>query len=191
MKGVAMKVMDAIRTRRSVRKYLNKPIPNEVMREMEDALRLAPSACNFQPWRFILVTDADLRQKVARAANGQMWMADAPVTIVGIGFPDMAYKKMGGSRTAIDIDLAIAIDHLTLAAVAQGLGTCWIGAFDEAKVKDLLAIPADARIVALTPLGYPASKRLNHPVEPLNRKAPVDIFRQNTFSWDPQHPNVE
>lgn len=122
-----MEVTEAIRTRRSVRAYATRPIPAEVMTRMQEALRLAPSACNIQPWRFILVTDPDVRQKLALAANGQKWMADAPAIIVGCGFPDQAYQRMGGHGNSVDIDVAIALDHLSLAAVADGLATCWIG----------------------------------------------------------------
>ncbi|MDP6380378.1 MAG: nitroreductase family protein, partial [Phycisphaerae bacterium] len=133
-----MDVFDAIRTRRSVRKYKPDAIPEGVMEKMLSALRFAPSACNYQPWRFIVVTDAAVRQKVATACHGQAWMADAPVVIAGCGFPDEGYKHMGGKGSSIDIDLAIALDHLTLAAAAEGLGTCWIEAFDEAAVKKVL-----------------------------------------------------
>ena len=179
---IAMNVLDAIRTRRSVRSYAAKPIPAGAMERMRQALRLAPSACNFQPWHFIFVTDAALRREVAKAANSQLWMADAPVTVVGCGFPEQAYKRMGGHGNSIDVDVAIALDHLTLAAVAEGLGTCWIGAFDEAKVKGLLNIPEQLKVVAMTPLGYPSSADLNHPIEGGRRKPEEEIFSTNRYS---------
>ena len=177
-----MNVLDAIRTRRSVRSSAAKPIPAEVMDRMRQALRLAPSACNVQPWRFIFVTDAGLRREVAQAANGQKWMADASVIVVGCGLPQQAYKKMGGYGNSVDVDVAIALDHLTLAAVAEGLGTCWIGAFDEAKVKGLLGIPEQVKVVAMTPLGYPSSPELNHPVEESRRKPEADIFSTDYYA---------
>jgi len=176
-----MNVLDAIRTRRSVRSYAAKPIPAEVMERIRQALRLAPSACNIQPWRFIFVTDAALRRDVAQAANGQKWMADAPVTVVGCGLAEQAYKKMGGHGNSVDVDVAIALDHLTLAAVAEGLGTCWIGAFDEAKVKGLLGIPKEVKVVAMTPLGYPSSADLNRPMEDGRRKGESEIFSLNRY----------
>lgn len=86
-----MNILDAIRTRRSVRSYAAKPIPTEVMERMRQVLRLAPSACNIQPWHFVLVADANLRREVAQAANGQKWMAEAPMILVGCGFPEQAY----------------------------------------------------------------------------------------------------
>ncbi len=176
-----MDVLQAIKTRRSVRSYSSRPIPADVLERMRQALRLAPSACNFQPWNFILVSDAELRRQVARAAHDQLWMADAPLIVVGCGLPDRAYQHMGGSGNSAEIDVAIALDHLTLAAVAEGLGTCWIGAFDERQVKELLGVPPNVKVVAMTPLGYPASPDLNAPVEEGRRKRPEEIFSINRF----------
>ncbi len=174
-----MNVLDAIRTRRSVRSYSTKAIPAEVMARMRQALRLAPSACNFQPWHFILVTDSELRQQVSQ---GRAWMADAPVTVVACGLPEKAYKKMGGYGNSVDVDVTIALDHLTLAAVAEGLGTCWIGAFDEKKAKALLRVPDEVKIVAMTPLGYPSKADLNYPVEEHRRKPEAEIFSTDYYS---------
>ncbi|MHC4983123.1 MAG: nitroreductase family protein, partial [Planctomycetota bacterium] len=148
---------------------------------MRQALRSAPSACNFQPWRFILVVDEKLRQVIAQAANSQLWMAAAPVIVVACGLGEQAYKRMGGSGNSVDVDLAIALDHLTLAAVAEGLGTCWIGAFDEGKVKKLLGIPKAVKVVAMTPLGYPESPGLICPLEEGRRKAEKEIFSIDKF----------
>ena len=171
-----MNVLEAIKTRRSVRAYSAQPIPTEVMQRMRQALRFAPSACNYQPWHFIFVVQTDLRRRLAQLANDQLWIADAPVTIVACGFPEQAFKAMGGYGNSAEIDAAIAIDHLTLAAVADGLGTCWIGAFNEAGVKELLQIPAEAKVVAMTPLGYPASSDMNHPLDEGERRPPNEIF---------------
>jgi len=150
----AMNVLEAITMRRSVRAYSPQPVDALRMQRMKQALRSAPSACNLQPWHFIFVTDADLRQQVAQAANGQAWMAGAPVIVVACGLSEKAYKHMGGHSSSVDVDVAIALDHLTLAAVAERLGTCWIGAFDEAAVKLLLHVPRTVKVVAMTPLGY-------------------------------------
>ncbi|UCD30471.1 MAG: nitroreductase family protein [Planctomycetota bacterium] len=179
-----MDVMQAIKTRRSVRAYSSKPIPTDVMQRMRQALRYAPSACNIQPWHFILVTDSDLRRKVAQASRDQMWMADAPVIVVACAYPEHAYKYMGGYGNSADLDAAIALDHLTLAAVVEGLGTCWIGAFSEPQVKKLLKVPEQVKIVAMTPLGYPAEKNLIHPLEEGKRKSEADIF---SIDYYPQH----
>ena len=176
-----MDVMEAIRNRRSVRAYSDRPIPAEVIQRMRQALRYAPSACNIQPWHFILVQDAKLRQDVAAAAKGQHWMAQAPMIVAACGFQEQAYKHMGGQSNSVDIDLAIAIDHLTLAAVAEGLGTCWIGAFSEDKVKQVLGVPANVKVVAMTPLGYPASPDLIGPIDESRRRDEAAIFSTDKF----------
>jgi nitroreductase len=177
-----MDVLEAIKTRRSVRSYSSRPVPDDVMERMKQALRYAPSACNFQPWRFILVTDAELRGKVAKAAHDQLFLAEAPLIVVGCGAPDQAYKGMGGHGNSIDIDVAIALDHLTLAAVAEGLGTCWIGAFDEEKVKHLLNVPAKVKVVAMTPLGYPAAPSLLSPIDDSRRKSEREVFSVDRYA---------
>ena len=176
-----MDVLEAIKTRRSVRSYSSSSIPDDVMERMKQALRYAPSACNFQPWKFVLVTDAELRRKVAQAAHDQLFMAEAPLIVVGCGMPDQAYKGMGGYGNSTDVDVAIALDHLTLAAVAEGLGTCWIGAFDEEAVKRLLDVPAKVKVVAMTPLGYPAAPDLIFPVDDARRKPEHDVFSVDRY----------
>ena len=176
-----MDVLEAITTRRSVRSYSSDPICAEVLDRCRQALRYAPSACNFQPWRFILVTDPELRRQVARASHDQMWIADAPVIVVGCGLAAQAYKGMGGYGNSAEIDVAIALDHLTLAAVAEGLGTCWIGAFDEGRVQRLLEIPREAKPVAMTPLGYPASPDLITPLADTDRKPETEIISNNRY----------
>ncbi|MBU0637378.1 MAG: nitroreductase family protein [Planctomycetes bacterium] len=176
-----MEVLEAIKNRRSVRSYATRPIPPDVFARLRQALRYAPSACNYQPWHFVLVTDEQLRGKVAQASAGQHWMADAPVIVAACCLPEQAYPNMGGTVNSGAVDVAIALDHLTLAAVAEGLGTCWIGAFDEGQVKRVLGIPATVRLVALTPLGYPASPDLNHPVDESRRKPQAEIFSSNRY----------
>jgi nitroreductase len=176
-----MDVLEAIRTRRSVRSFAPRPILPAVLERMRQALRAAPSACNFQPWHFIFVMEAQLRHRLAQCANDQFWMADAPVIVVACGLPEQAYKHMGGYGNSVDIDVAVAVDHLTLAAVAEGLATCWVGAFEEERVKHLLAVPASAKVVALIPLGYPSAADLNTPLEDARRKPAAAVF--STDRW--------
>ena len=176
-----MDVIEAIRTRRSVRKYLSQPLDDDVLSRMFDALRFAPSACNYQPWRFIIVCERQRREAIARASHDQMFIAQAPVIIVGCGIPDRAYKRMGGYGNSVDVDLAIALDHLTLAAAECGLGTCWIGAFDEKAVKDIVRIPETVKVVALTPLGYPAEPGLLRPIEDNERKPRNEVIAFERF----------
>ena len=176
-----MEVLEAILQRRSVRAYSDRAIPEDVMGRMRRALRSAPSACNFQPWHFVLVTDPTLRRQIAEAAKDQAWMAGAPVTVVACGLPSRAYKRMGGYGNSVDIDVAIAVDHLSLVAAASGLGTCWIGAFDESRVKRLLNVPDGVKVVVMTPLGYPASADLNRPLEEAHRKPEGEVFSVNRY----------
>ena len=149
-----MDVMEAIGTRKSVRAYLDTEVEEEKLQAVLEAGRLAPSACNFQEWRFIVVRDADMRKKLRAAAKDQAFVGEAPVVIVACA--EETDHVMSCGQLSYPIDVAIAIDHMTLAAVAQGLGTCWVGAFHEDRVKELLGIPDSARVVELLPLGYPA-----------------------------------
>lgn len=151
-----MDLMDAIKTRRSIRSYREAPVPENLLKEVLNAARLAPSADNAQPWRIIVVMDEQAKLKLAAASNGQKFIAQAPIVLVICGMPDEAFPTMGGYMSAHVIDASIAIDHVTLAAHALGLGTCWIGWFKEEKIKEILGIPEDVPIIALTPLGYPA-----------------------------------
>jgi nitroreductase len=149
-----MTVMEAIRARKSVRAFEEKPVEEEKLAAVLEAARLAPSASNRQEWRFVVVKEAALRGKLAKAANNQAFIGEAPVVIAACAETDARVMSCG--QESYPIDLAIAIDHMTLAAVELGLGTCWIGAFSEAEVKKVLGIPDEIRVVELMPLGYPA-----------------------------------
>jgi nitroreductase len=148
-----MNVMEAIRKRKSVRKYLNKKVEEDKLFAVLEAGRLAPSASNRQEWRFIIVRDQVSKKKLAEAANNQSFIAEASIVIAACAETDEHVMSCG--QACYPIDVAIALDHITLAAVELGLGTCWIGAFDEKKVKQILEIPSEVRVVALMPLGYP------------------------------------
>jgi nitroreductase len=152
----------------SVRSYSDRPIPDEVLQRVLEAARLAPSANNLQPWRLVLVQDADLKQKLIPLCWRQAWIAGAPVVIVACGLPTRG--GIGGYADSRMVDVTIALDHLSLAAAAEGLGTCWIGAFDNEGLKTLLGIPPDVNVVAVMPLGYPQS-----PVtSPTKQRKPLD-----------------
>ncbi len=149
-----MDVYEAIQTRQSIRRYRPEPVPDDVLNRVLDATRLAPSAGNLQPWRFIVVKDAAVREQLAKATDRQGFIAHAPIIIVACGWKERAYSKMGGYWNSLAVDLAIAFDHLTLAAAAEGLGTCWIGSFLEEEVRRVLGIPEEVTVIALTPMGY-------------------------------------
>ena len=153
-----MDIMEAIRMRRSVRKYLPDEVPAAALGTVLEAARLAPTACNNQPFRIVLVKDAALREKLVPACKGQRFVAQAPVVLVGCALEAEAYPSLAGWMNSFAIDTAIVFDHITLAATSVGLGTCWIGAFDEEAVREVLGIPPNWRVVCLTPLGKPAEQ---------------------------------
>jgi len=149
-----MNVIDAIKKRNSVRNFVDKPIEEKKLRDVLEAGRVAPSAKNRQEWRFIVVKDREVRRKIVEAAKGQSFVGEAPVIIVACAIDDGYVMTCG--QLSYPIDVAIALDHISLAAVELGLGTCWIGAFYEDKIKEILGIPNGVRVVDLMPIGYPA-----------------------------------
>jgi len=168
-----MELYETIAKRRSVRKYQERPLDEEALKRIMKAVSYAPSAKNIQPYVFIMVRDPEVKAKLAAAAFGAKWMAEAPVVLVVLGNVEDAYGTMGGFQSSVFIDAAIAIDHLTLAATAEGLGTCWIGAFSEEKVIDILGLEDnDWRVVAMVPIGY----SMDEP-EPRPRKSISELFR--------------
>lgn len=157
-----MSVIQVIRDRRSVRSYVDKPVERDKIERLLEAARLAPSASNRQEWRFVVVTDAKSRRALGEAAVHQAFVGTAPVVIAACAEHDGHVMTCG--QLCYPIDVAIAVDHMTLQAVAEGLGTCWIGAFHEERVKAILGIPDEIRIVELLTVGYAAG-----PPAPLSR----------------------
>jgi len=148
-----MNVMEAIRKRHSIRSYEDKEVEEEKLNLILEAGRLAPSASNRQEWRYVVVRDRETRQKLVEAAAGQAFVGEAPVVIACCAQTDGHIMRCG--QPCYPIDVAISIDHMTLKAVEEGLGTCWIGAFNEAKAKEILGVPDEVRVVELLTLGYP------------------------------------
>jgi nitroreductase len=151
-----MDFFDVVKSRYSVRAYSDRPVEDDKLSKAMEAARLAPSASNRQEWRFVVVRDAETRKKLAEIAHKQSFVAQAPVVLAACAVTDNHMMSCG--QPCYPIDVAIALDHVALAATALGLGTCWIGAFDETAAKKLLGVPQDVRIVQLMPLGYPADK---------------------------------
>jgi nitroreductase len=146
-------VYTAISKRKSVRAFQDRDVPEATLTRLFEATRLAPSASNRQEWRFVVAREPDTRERLARAANRQRFVGEAPVVIACCAETDGHIMSCG--LACFPIDVAIAVDHLTLCAAAEGLGTCWIGAFDPEQVREILGIPPDVQVVALLPLGYP------------------------------------
>lgn len=149
-----MDVMEAIKKRASVRSYQDKAVEKEKLDAILEAARLAPSASNRQEWRFVVVQDKDRRQRLMKAAKNQAFVGEAPVVIACCADTDS--HKMTCGQLCYPIDVAIAIEHMALKAVEEGLGTCWVGAFYEDEAKKALEIPDNIRVVELLALGYPA-----------------------------------
>ena len=161
-----MELWEAIRQRRSIRKYKDQPVEEEKLNRVLEAGRLAPSAGNRQEWRYVVVRDEATRRKLAEAANDQQFVAEAAVVIAccAVG----ADHVMSCGQPCYPIDVAISVDHMTLAAVEEGLGTCWIGAFKEPAVKALLGVPEEVRVVELLALGYPDTEPKPRQRKPVN-----------------------
>lgn len=155
-----MDVLSAIKERRSVRKYLSKPVEFDKITAVVEAATYAPSAGNLQDWHFVIVTEKSLRESIAEHCMEQYWMLKAPVMIVVCNNQERSEIRFGlrGKRLYSVQDAAAATENMLLAAKALGLGTCWVGAFDEEFIIDLLGIPGKARPQAIVTLGYPDEK---------------------------------
>ncbi len=165
-----MDVFEAIYNRRSVRSYKRDLVPEESLSRVLEAASRAPSAGNLQPWRFIIIRDAARKNALAQAALGQSMVAAAPVVVVVCADQRRSgryYSERGTNLFCIQ-DTAAAIENLMLAAFALGLGTCWVGSFDENRAADILRIPNSMRPVAIIPLGYPAEHPNPTPRRPLS-----------------------
>ncbi|MGE5593900.1 MAG: nitroreductase family protein [Betaproteobacteria bacterium] len=170
-----MDFMDVVKERRSVRAYEDRDVSTDTLERVLEAARLAPSASNRQMWKFIVVRDPERRRLLAEAANGQSFVAQAPVVIAGVAL--RADHVMSCEVPSYAVDLAIAMEHIALAAASEGLGTCWIGAFSQPKAREVLGVPDHYKIVALMPLGYPADSP-----RPKVRKPLKDIVCYERFS---------
>ena len=173
-----MTFLDLVNKRKSTRKYSSKPVPREAIERCIASARVAPSACNAQPWYFIIVDNKDLKSKVADAAfstpyNLNSFAKDAPVLIVVVTERTKYITKVAGFFRGIQfalIDVAIACEHLVLQAAEEGLGTCWLGWFGEKKVKKILGIPDRKKIDVIISMGYPAKDEPKEKVRrPLNK----------------------
>lgn len=150
-----MNFLDLVRSRESIRNYdPARPVAREVLERILEAGRLAPSAANRQPWRFLVISSPEMLAKV-RPCYSRSWFADAPQILVVTGDRGAAWTRMGDGYNAIETDLTIAMDHLILAATAEGVGTCWIAAFDPQVLRSALALKENETVFAITPLGYP------------------------------------
>ena len=162
-----MDLHDSIRVRRSIRAYKPDPIEPDKLDRILEAGRLAPSACNLQPWHFVVVTDPDLRKGFTKVYK-QPWISDAPVILIVCADTEKAWKRWDGQEFW-QVDCAIAMQNIISAAAAEGLGTCWIAAFDEPACVEFLNLPQGIRPVVITPIGYAAETK-----EPVSDRLALD-----------------
>lgn len=168
-----MSFLDLARARYSLRKYADTPVPREVIDRCLEAARLAPSACNSQPWSFIVVDQNPKRRELAEAAFGGIYSMNkfalnAPVLIVMVTEKSKFAAALGGQFQGTQyalIDIGIAGEHLCLQAAEEGVGTCWFGWFNEKAVKNVLGLPRSAKVDVIIGMGYPAEG-----VEPREKK---------------------
>ena len=165
-----MNIYEIIKKRQSIRSYKPEPVEEEKLNRILEAARLAPSAANRQPICFVVIKDEKTKQELKKA-YGEKWFYTAPVIICACSIPEKAWKRSDGKNYA-DIDAAIAMDHLILAATEEGLATCWIAAFKVPIIKSILNLSPGMEPVAITPVGYP----LDVP-EPTYRKPLEDITK--------------
>jgi len=151
-----MDFMDLVNTRKSVRTYTDRSVEEEKIVTILEAARLAPSAVNCQPWQYIVVKEKVTIEKIADSSKINSWLKKAPCVIIACADPNVDHTVNGMDYYLVD--LAISMEHLILAATELGLGTCWLASYDEGKVRSILGIPEKMRVVAMTPLGYPAEK---------------------------------
>lgn len=171
-----MKFDQILRRRRSTRSFDSRPVTEKDVISMVEAARLAPSACNSQTWRFVTVTRREIIRKICHEAMRPVipnrWLEQAPLVFVGCSQLDVIANRIGSGVTGIEyyqIDLGIAMEHMVLKATELGLGTCWIGWFDESTLKKILEIPNKIKVSALLAVGYPKDespkKRKRKPLE--------------------------
>lgn len=149
------KFSDLCAERFSVRSYQSTPVPEEALGYICECVRMAPSAVNRQPWKFIVVRTPELRKQL-QTCYGREWFAEAPVYVVACRLAAEEWVRPADHKPHGDIDVAIAVEHLCLAATEQGLGTCWVCNFDVARCKEALGLPEGVEPVAIVPIGYPA-----------------------------------
>lgn len=150
-----MEYTEVIRVRESVRNYdPGRKVPPDVLRRVLDAGRIAPSAKNFQPWKFLVISSSPLIEKVKECYQRD-WFRDAPHIIVSVGLKDQSWVRGYDGYNSLETDVAIAMTHIILAAENEGLGTCWIAAYNPSLLREALGAGENEVIFGITPVGYP------------------------------------
>lgn len=147
--------MELVKERHSTRKFKSDAVSRELLDAVLEAARLAPSACNLQPWRFMVVDHDGEAMEGVRGAYRKEGFRNAPATIIAVGLHDTAWHRADDNKDHTDVDVSIAVEHICLAAAALGLSTCWVCSFDVDKVRHTLHLSDSEEPVALIPIGYP------------------------------------
>ncbi|QHI70462.1 nitroreductase family protein [Tichowtungia aerotolerans] len=172
-----MKFIELARQRVSIRSYSDRVVSQKMLNEVLEAGQMAPTACNYQPFQFVVVKETENLKALAEAYPAD-WFAEAPIVIAICTQPKQAWhRKKHDNRCYADVDAAIAADHMTLAAADLGLGTCWIGAFDPKKVRKVLQVPRSAEPLILLTLGHP-----NETGRPKQRKPMNELVRLENWN---------
>ncbi|OGO36877.1 MAG: hypothetical protein A2147_11580 [Chloroflexi bacterium RBG_16_57_8] len=169
-----MEVSEAIVKRVSMRDYQNVPVPEQKLNRVLEAARMAPTGGNRQEFKLVVVKDSETRRKLSEASGGQHHVGQAPVVIAAVAVAPERMMLCGVPAYAVDV--AIVIDHMTLAATNEGLSTCWIGAFKQEMVRDILKIPQNHTVAALLTLGLAAGEG-----RPKTRKPIGDLVSYEAF----------
>ncbi len=165
-----------LKERYSVRSFKPIKVSKALITQVLESGRMAPSASNKQPWYFIAICEEDQLSRI-KTAYSRDWFAKAPQFIVICGDHNSSWKRSFDSKDHCDIDVAIAVDHMTLRATELGLGTCWVCHFDSSLVSEILELPKGIEPIAILPIGYPASTEI--PIK--GRKSPDKIFFSEKF----------
>lgn len=177
-----MKFSELVQKRQSTRKFSDRPVPREMIAQCLEAARLAPSACNSQPWSFLIVDEPELKNQLVMKAMGGIYktnafVINAPLLLVIITEASSYIARLGGYLRHVKynlIDIGIAGEHLVLQAAELGLGTCWLGWFKESAVRQVLGLPRQTRIDVMIAMGFPAA---NDPFRPKLRKPLAEVAR--------------
>ncbi len=163
-----MEFSELIKTRHSVRSYKTTPVEDEKLQKVLQAARLAPTAANRQPFQLIVIHAAGREAELERIYKPK-WFTRAPIVICACGIPSQGWTRQSDGKNYTDVDVAIVMDHLVLAATNEGLGTCWIAAFDPDAAREVLGLPDGVEPIAFTPLGYPADQPSSKGRKPLSK----------------------
>lgn len=179
-----MDVLEAIRAYRPCVAFQSRPVPPEKLKAVLSAARLAPSQKNLQPWRFVVVRDDERKRLLAQASPRGKLIAEAPAAIVAFAVEEDIPVTIGGFISAYPLDVAVAVDHLQLAALSEGLATNWLIEFNEEKVRAVLQVREGIHPIAVIPIGFPAEANgSSRAAEENGRKSPDEVIAYDQFPW--------